>query len=217
MTKIRILLAEDHLLVREGLKLLVDNQLDMETVGEASDGRQAVALAAELRPDVVVLDVSMPRMNGLKATEALKQACPEVKVLALTRHTDVGFVQGLLGAGASGYVVKQSAPAELLDAIRAIAAGGRYLDPAVAGKILDRFARSRARSDAEPLDELSERETEVLRLIARGYSNKDVAARLEISVKTVEAHKANSMRKLGMRSRIDLVRFAVLKGWLNET
>jgi two-component system response regulator NreC len=217
MTKIRILLAEDHLLVREGLKLLIDNQIDMETVGEASDGRAAVDLAVELKPDVVILDVSMPRMNGLEATEALKHACPEAKVLTLTRHLDVGFVQGLLGAGASGYVVKQSAPAELLGAIRAVAAGGRYLDPAIAGKIIDKFARSHTRSAVEFRDELSERETEVLRLIARGYSNKEIATRLEISVKTVEAHKANSMRKLDIRSRIDLVRYAVLKGWLNET
>jgi DNA-binding NarL/FixJ family response regulator len=216
MTKIRVLLAEDHHLVREGLKLLVDNQSDMETVGEASDGRAAVRLAAELHPDVVIMDVSMPGLNGLKATESLKKICPETKVLVLTRHTDEGFVHQLLGAGASGYGVKQSAPSELLGAIRAVALGGRYLDPAIAGKVIDGFARSRTRSENEPASDLSDRETEILRLIARGYSNKEVAARLDISVKTVEAHKANAMRKLEMRGRIDLVRYAVLRGWLED-
>jgi DNA-binding NarL/FixJ family response regulator len=216
MAKIRVLLAEDHHLVREGLKLLVDNQPDMETVGEAGDGRAAVRLAEELRPDVVIMDISMPGLNGLKATEALKQACPDVRILTLTRHTDEGFVHQLLRAGASGYVLKQSAPTELLGAVRAVAAGGSYLDPAIAGKVIDSFARSRTGSQAESRTALSERETDVLRLIARGYSNKEVAARLEISVKTVEVHKANAMRKLDMRSRIDLMRYAVLRGWLQD-
>lgn len=216
MTKIRVLLAEDHHLVREGLKLLVDNQPDMETVGDASDGRDAVRLAEHLRPDVVVMDISMRGMNGLKATEALRQACPETKVLALTRHTDEGFVRQLLAAGAAGYVIKQSAPAELLGAIRAVAAGLRYLDPAIAGKVIDGYARPSARPKTDQSNSLSERETEILRLIARGYSNKEVAARLEISVKTVEAHKANAMRKLDITGRIDLVRYAVLQGWLED-
>jgi DNA-binding NarL/FixJ family response regulator len=216
MTKIRVLLAEDHQLVREGLKLLVDNQPDMETIGDASDGRAAVRLAEQLRPDVVIMDVSMPGMNGLRATETLTQSCPGTKVLVLTRHTDEGFVHQLLRAGASGYVVKQSAPAELLAAVRAVAAGGRYLDPAIAGKVIDGFARSRASMESDAPTDLSERETEVLRHIARGYSNKEVAARLEVSVKTVEAHKANAMRKLEMRGRIDLVRYAVLRGWLED-
>jgi DNA-binding NarL/FixJ family response regulator len=216
MTKIRVLLAEDHQLVREGLKLLVDNQPDMETIGDASDGRAAVRLAEQLRPDVVIMDVSMPGMNGLRATETLTQSCPGTKVLVLTRHTDEGFVHQLLRAGASGYVVKQSAPAELLAAVRAVAAGGRYLDPAIAGKVIDGFARARASMESDAPTDLSERETEVLRLIARGYSNKEVAARLEVSVKTVEAHKANAMRKLEMRGRIDLVRYAVLRGWLED-
>lgn len=217
MTKIRVLLAEDHHLVREGLKLLVDNQPDMETVGDASDGHGAVRLSEQLRPDVVVMDISMRGMNGLKATEALRQVCPETKILALTRHTDEGFVRQLLAAGAAGYVIKQSAPAELLGAIRAVAAGLRYLDPAIAGKVIDGYARPSARPETDHAHNLSERETEILRLIARGYSNKEVAARLEISVKTVEAHKANAMRKLDITGRIDLVRYAVLQGWLEDT
>ena len=219
MTKLRILLADDHETVRAGLKLIVNAQADMEVVGEASDGREAVARASKLLPDIIVMDVSMPHLNGLKATERLNEVCPQVKVLTLTRHTDEGYLQLILRAGASGYVLKQSPPAELLHAIRAVAAGGKYLDPAVTGKVMGAYAERSAsfRGDAKGGRELSEREAEVLRLIAWGHSNKEIAARLEVSVKTVEAHKANSMRKLGMQSRIDIVRFALLQGWLQDT
>ncbi|MDT7688894.1 MAG: hypothetical protein QOE46_1653 [Acidobacteriota bacterium] len=219
MTKLRILLADDHETVRAGLKMIVGAQADMEVVGEASDGHAAIARAQELLPDIVVMDVSMPHLNGLKATEKLKQVCPQVKVLTLTRHTDDGYLQQLLRAGASGYVLKQSPPAELLHAIRAIAAGGKYLDPAVAGKVMGDYARRSAsfRVDAEGGREISDRESEVLRLIAWGHSNKEIAAHMKISVKTVEAHKANAMKKLGMLSRIDIVRFAMLQGWLQDT
>lgn len=219
MTKLRILLAEDHETVREGLRLIVNAQSDMEVVGEAGDGRAAVARAQELLPDIVLMDVSMPHLNGLKATEKLKALCPQVKVLTLTRHTDYGYLQQLLRAGASGYVLKQSRPAELLHAIRAVAAGGKYLDPSVAGKIIGDYAGTRTASlrEAQRGHELSEREAEVLRLIAWGHSNKEIAARLSLSVKTVEAHKANAMRRLGMTSRIDIVRFALLQGWLQDT
>src|SRR5689334_16434017 len=136
MTKLRILLADDHETLRAGLKMIVNAQADMEVVGEAGDGRTAVACAEELLPDVVVMDVSMPHLNGLKATEKLKQLCPRVHVLALTRHTDDAYLQQILRAGASGYVLKQSPPAELLRAIRAVVAGGKYLDPAITGKVL---------------------------------------------------------------------------------
>ncbi len=213
--KLRILLVEDHELVREGVRVLVGTQADMEVVGEAGDGRTAIRLAEELRPDVVVMDISMPDMNGLQATEKLKRLRPEIKILTLTRHTDVGFLQQLLGAGASGYILKQSASTELLSAIRAVASGGNYLDPAVAGKVIG-FARARAKPRADSQGSVSEREAEVLRLIALGYSNKEIAARLEISVKTVEVHKANAMRKLDMGSRIDIVRYAMLQGWLQD-
>ena len=215
MTKIRVLLAEDHETVREGLKLLVNSQTDMECVGEAGDGRAAIQLAEELQPDVVVMDVTMPRLNGLKATAKLKQCCPEVNVLTLTRHTEDGYLKELLRAGASGYVLKQSASIELLRAIRAVAKGGNYLDPAVAGKVMS-FAGKPARASADAGNDLSDREAEVLRFIAWGYSNKEIGARLDISVKTVEAHKANCMKKLGLTSRIDIVRFALLQGWLQD-
>jgi DNA-binding NarL/FixJ family response regulator len=162
------------------------------------------------------MDVSMPQLNGLKATEKLTQSCPQVKVLTLTRHTDDGYLQLLLKAGASGYVLKQSNPAELLHAIRAVARGGRYLDPAIAGKIMGSYTRQPNLSGTSSAAELSDREAEVLRKIAWGYSNKEIAAQLSLSVKTIEAHKANAMRKLGMHSRIDIVRFALLQGWLED-
>ena len=217
MKKLRILLADDHVTVREGVKMIINAQTDMEVVAEAADGRGAVAEAEAVRPDVVVMDVSMPRVNGLKATEMLKECCPEVKVLALTRHQDDGYLQQLLRAGAAGYVLKQSRPAELLQAIRAIGEGGSYLDPAVAGRVIGDYGRRRqAAPTAAGAGTLSSREEEVLRLIAWGYSNKEIAARLDLSVKTVETHKANGMHKLQMRSRIDIVRFALLQGWLED-
>ena len=214
MSKIRVLLAEDHLTVRHGVRMLLDAQPDIECVGEAGDGQAALRLAQELAPDVVLMDVTMPEMNGLKATERLCETCPGARVVALTRHTDRGYMQQLLRAGAAGYVLKQSDPAVLLQAVRAVAAGGDYLDPAIAGKAISGFFGRRGGSVGEVY--LSDRETEVLRLIALGHSNKEIAARLSLSVKTVEAHKANAMRKLDMTSRIDIVRYAVLQGWLGE-
>jgi len=215
--KLRILLADDHVTVREGVKMIINAQKDMEVVAEAADGRGAVAEAQAVRPDVVVMDVSMPRVNGLKATEMLTECCPEVKVLALTRHQDDGYLQQLLRAGAAGYVLKQSRPAELLQAIRAIGEGGSYLDPAVAGRVIGDYGRRRQPvTTVAGAGTLSSREEEVLRLIAWGYSNKEIATRLDLSVKTVETHKANAMHKLQMRSRIDIVRFALLQGWLED-
>lgn len=215
MEKIRVLIAEDHETVREGLKLILSAQSDMEVVGDAGDGRAAVELAQRLNPDVVIMDISMPGMNGLKATGTLKNCCPESHVLALTRHKDDGYLQQILTAGASGYVLKQSSPSELIHAIRAVAKGGKYLDPTVAGKVMGRFVgRS---TSTEKLSEITEREAEVLRLISWGHSNKDIANRLGLSVKTVEVHKTNAMKKLGMNSRIDIVRYAVLQGWMEST
>ena len=215
--RLRVLLAEDHEMVREGLKALVNAQPDMEVVGEASGGRLAVRLAQELQPDVVVMDITMPELNGLKATEQVKQLCPQVRVLALTRHTDAGFIQQLFAAGASGYVLKQSASSELVRAIRTVASGGNFLDPQITGKVIGGYISQQTSVGDDPQGELSERESEVLRLIAWGHSNKEIAARLQISVKTVEAHKANTMKKLGLNSRIDIVRYALLRGWLQDT
>lgn len=214
MTALRIFIAEDHETVREGLRLIIDAQTDMEVCGEAGDGRAALKLAQELQPDIVVMDVTMPELNGLKATRQLKQLCPQMKILTLTRHTDNAYLQELLRAGASGYVLKQSSSNELLRAIRSIAKGGNYLDPAIAGRVIGGFARQKVAPNSQAV--LSDRESEVLRQIAWGYSNKEIAAELLISVKTVEAHKANAMRKLDFGSRIDIVRFAILQGWLED-
>jgi two-component system response regulator NreC len=214
MSKLRIMLADDHETVREGLKMIVNAQDDMEVVGSVGDGQEAVARAQELLPDVLVMDISMPKLNGLKATEKLTKICPEVKVLTLSRHADDGYIRELLAAGACAYVLKQSAPSELIHAIRAVAAGGKYIDPKLTAKVVESYSDRSSRSEAKGI--LTDRESEVLRLIALGYSNKEIAARLSLSVKTIEVHKANAMRKLNFTSRIDLVRYAVLQGWLQD-
>lgn len=216
MAKLRVYLADDHAVVREGLKSLIDSQPDMQVSGEAGDGRTACRQVQELQPDVVVMDVSMPEMNGARATEEIKQTCPQVKVVALTVHEDKGYLRQLLEAGASGYVLKRAAAEELIQAIRTVAAGGVYLDPAVVGTVVRSFVRKPGK-DAAAENDLSEREAEVVRLLAQGYSNKEIAGRLGLSVKTVETYKARSLEKLGLHSRADLVRYAVQRGWLQDT
>jgi len=213
---VRVLLADDHVVVRHGLKLLIDSQPDMAVVGEASDGDTAIQSAIELKPDVIVMDISMPGTNGLVATRTLKQRQPDVAIVTLTRHGDDAYLQELLRAGVSAYVLKQSAPTELLQAIRAAAAGAQYLDSALTSRVTAAFL-GKPRRDARPSAAVSERESEVLRLIASGYSNKEIASRLSLSVKTVETHKANAMRKLDLNGRIDIVKYAVLQGWLRHT
>jgi DNA-binding NarL/FixJ family response regulator len=203
--------------VRHGLKLLIDSQADMKVVSEASDGGAAVEQARHLRPDVVVMDISMPGMNGLVATRTLKQTHPDAVVVILTRHGDDAYLQELLRAGADGYVLKQSAASELLQAIRATAAHGQYLDSALTGRVTAGFLARSGRKALATGASLTERESEVLRLIAAGHSNKEIAAQLELSVKTVEVHKANAARKLGLRGRIDIVKYALLQGWLSDT
>jgi DNA-binding NarL/FixJ family response regulator len=216
MSRLRVFLADDHELIREGLRALVSSQADMECVGEAADGRAAVEHVQRLMPDVAVLDISMPGFNGLQAAKRLKECCPKVKLITLTRHTDDGYLQQLLKAGVSGYVLKQSASTVLLTAVRAVVAGNLFLDPAITGKVIGNYVGKVAGRGPPPQNDLSEREEEVLRLIAWGYSNKEIAARLDLSVKTVEAHKANAMRKLDMHGRIDIVRFAILQGWMRD-
>jgi two-component system, NarL family, response regulator NreC len=212
VSRIRVLLAEDHETVRQGLKLLVSGQPDMEVIGEAGDGRTAVARVCDLHPTVAVLDIAMPGMNGLAATRDIRRLAPDTAVVALTRYDDEGYVQELIAAGALGYVLKQSAARELLEAIRAAARGVRYLDSTLGTRI------TTARSTRQPSirTRISDREGEVLRAIALGHSNKDIARDLGLSVKTVEVHKANAIRKLGLRGRIDIVRFAILQGWLQQ-
>ena len=217
MNKLRIILAEDHETIRDGLKLLVNSRSDMEVIGEADNGRKALQLADETSPDVVVMDISMPELNGLQATKKLKEKCPKVNVLILTRHTEPGYLQELLQAGASGYVLKQSKSEELIRAILAVAAGQTYLDPAVTERAVTQLRESGQDTRKVHNANLTAREADVLRLIALGYVNKEVAARLNLSVKTVEAHKSNAMNKMGMKSRVDIVRYAILQDWLQDT
>jgi DNA-binding NarL/FixJ family response regulator len=216
MSTIRVLLADDHETVRQGLRLLLDAQPDMKVVGEAGDGRTAVERCRALRPDVVVMDVTMPELNGLAATRLLKESQPQTAVVALTRHHDEAYVQELLRAGAAGYVLKQSPSAELIRGIRAAATGGQYLDSQLADAVTRNYLkRNSPMHEKKPA--LSERETEVLRHMAWGLSNKEIAGQLDLSVKTVEVHKANAMRKLNLRGRIDIVRYALLQGWLQDS
>jgi DNA-binding NarL/FixJ family response regulator len=210
---ITVLLAEDHEMVREGLRLLVNAQQDMRVVSEAGDGRMAVTRARETRPNVVVLDLSMPEMNGLAATNSLRTELPSAGIVVLTRHGDHAYVEQLLAAGVCAYVLKQSPSNELLTAIRSAASGQTYVDPALRPEN-GSWTQPRRRRPERPA--ITERETAVLRLMAVGHSNKDIGAGLGISVKTVEVHKANAMRKLKLAGRTDVVRYAAINGWLQD-
>jgi two-component system response regulator NreC len=216
MDKLRILLADDHAVVREGLKTLINAQPDMEVVGEASDGLGVWEQARDCRPDVVIMDISMPQLNGAAATAQIKQHDPDVKVLALSVHEDTGYLRQALEAGAAGYVLKRAAADTLIQAIRIVAEGGVYLDPLIAGKVASSLVGRPIVGGEAPAAELSEREADVIRLIAQGYSNKEIATQLGLSVKTVETYKARAMEKLKLDSRVAIVRYALQRGWLQE-
>jgi DNA-binding NarL/FixJ family response regulator len=217
MNSLRIFLADDHTVMREGLKSLVNAQADMNVIGEADNGRATLQRVRELQPDVIILDVSMPDLNGIQVTERLRRTCQNVTVLVLTAHDDNGYLRQLLEVGASGYVLKKAAAEELINAIRVVAAGGVYLDPSLAGKVVGGYLGNRRPGSKPQANDLSEREAEVMRLVAWGYTNKEVAAYLRISVKTVETHKANIMQKLDLKSRVEMVRYALRQGWLRAT
>jgi DNA-binding NarL/FixJ family response regulator len=217
MKKLRILLADDHKVVREGLRLLIDSQSDMHVVGEAANGKEVLLKTRNLKPDVVVMDLSMPELNGLQATEQLKVEYPKIKVIVLTAHEDESYLRQLCKVGAVGYVLKRSAGDELIKAIDAVAKGGVYFEAALAGKALARqVTRSPVKGESRS-DELSEREKEVLIMMAWGYSNKEIAGHLTLSVKTVETYKMRIGEKLRLRSRTEMVQYALRQGWLNET
>lgn len=213
----RVFLADDHPVVLSGIKALVAADDGLELVGEAQDGQTALRRAIELRPDVAVLDLSMPGLNGIEVTRKLLAVCPQCRVLVLTVHEDGAYLRQLLELGIAGYVLKRSATEELSRGIHAVAAGGLYLDPAIAGRALGRGGQpAQAAGEGGAVADLSTRELEVLRLAAIGHSNKTIAARLQIGVKSVETYKTRAMAKLGFRSRVEVVRFALSKGWLSE-
>ena len=209
MKKIRILLADDHVMVRQGFRLILAAQPDMEIVGEADNGREAVELAGKLHPDVVVMDVAMPDLNGIEATRRLAASSPRTRVLALSMHKDSVYVREILRAGARGYLLKDAFDRDLLSAVRAVAGGEGYLSPTVSDAVLTDYRRH----VTDPLDRLSSREREVLQLIAEGKTNKEIATALKLSVYTVDAHRGRIMEKLNLHSVGELVRFAV-RHWL---
>jgi two-component system response regulator NreC len=214
---LRIMLVEDHETVRAGLRLLIDHQPDMTVVAEASTGEEAVRAGQREDVDLVVMDLSMPGSSGLLAARALRDSRPELKVVVLTRHSDQTYLQELLRAGVAAYVLKQSPHSELLHAIRAAADGRQHIDSALTRHIAAPFLDAVRRKRHTGVPSVTDRELSALRLSAQGYSNKEIAQRLDVVVKTVEVHKANGMRKLCLNGRIELLQFAVLQGWLDDS
>jgi DNA-binding NarL/FixJ family response regulator len=213
MSTIRVLIADDHAIVRDGVRALLTLSDDMTVVGEAANGREAIDLARRLRPDVILMDIAMPGLGGLEATIEIRRENPEAKILVLTQYEDREYIRRFLKAGVSGYVLKKAAGSELTSAIRAVHRGGLVLDPEVAREAMrDQAASSEAGGAADPYDALTDREKQVLKLVAEGHSNKDVAEQLGISVKTAMSHREHIMQKLDLHSRTELIRFAIQQG-----
>jgi len=211
MKRIRILLADDHAVVRQGFKMILSAQPDMEIVGEAGNGREAVELAGQLHPDIIVMDVAMPELNGIEATRRLAASEPHSRVVALSMHKDSVYVREILRAGARGYLLKDSPAPDLLAAVRAVASGEGFLSPAVSDAVLNDYRRH----VTNPVDLLSSREREVLQMLAEGKTNKEIAGILNLSVYTVDAHRGRIMEKLNLHSINELVRFAVRNGLID--
>jgi len=215
-SKIRVVIADDHAILRSGLRLLINSQPDMEVVSEAPNGEAAIQAAQETKPDVALMDLTMPRTGGMRALQEIVRVCPKTRVLVLTMHDDPAYLRSVLAAGASGYVLKRSVDAELLTAIRAVHRGGTFVDPSLADVLVqDVLAKKGAKADPKrPINILSERELQVLRLVARGYSSQQIATQILVGVKTVETYRSRLAQKLGLRTRSDMVRFAVQMGLL---
>ncbi len=209
--KTRVLLADDHAVVRQGFRLILAAQPDMEIVGEAANGREAVELGETLQPDVIVMDVAMPELNGIEATRRLAASAPRTRVLALSMHKDSVYVREILRAGARGYLLKDAIDRDLLAAVRAVARGEGYLSPAVSDAVLSDYRRH----VTDPLDLLTSREREVLQMIAEGKTNKEIASILNLSVYTIDAHRGRIMEKLNLHSTTELVRFALRQGLID--
>lgn len=209
---IRILLADDHEIVRQGLRSLLEKELDIEVVSEADDGRKALGLVRELLPDVIVMDIAMPNLNGADATRRIVREFPKVKVIALSMHSNRAFVADMLKAGASGYVLKECSVDELIEAIRAVAAGDKYLSSKVAGVVVSDYVKRLSGSAESPLETLTDREREVLQLVSEGKNTKHIALQLHVSTKTIEANRRNIMEKLDAHSIAELVKIAILGG-----
>jgi DNA-binding NarL/FixJ family response regulator len=208
MTKIRVLIADDHPMVRLGLRATISAQTDMEVVGEAEDGKQAIDLALDEQPDIVVIDLTMPEIGGVEATEVILDNCERTKVLALTMHEATPFLKSFLAAGGSGYLLKKTAGKDLLTAIRTVHRGVRYLDPKLGERLLEELVHH-GRADRQSSAELSQREREVVRFVAQGYSSQQVADRMRISAKTVESYRSRIAQKLGLKTRPEIVRYAI--------
>jgi two-component system response regulator NreC len=209
----RVLLADDHPIMRAGIRLLLENESDIDIVGEADNGLKAVEMTQSLRPDVVIMDISMPDLDGFEATRRICQSCPNTRVLVLTMYDSEEHFFEILKAGAVGYVPKKAAPTDLISALRSVYAGGVFIYPTVARSLVnDYLRRAEGGSEQESLGGLTDRERQVLRMIAEGRSNKEIADALVLSVKTVERHRANIMEKLGLHSRTALVKYAIRKG-----
>ncbi len=215
MSKMRILIADDHAIVREGLRTLLEVQPDIEIVGEATDGEEAVNKTKEIQPDIVLMDITMPGMNGLEATRQIKQNNPDVRILVLTMHEGDEYFFKFLDVGASGYFIKGGSSTELISALRAVWQGGVFLYPTMAKKLLsDYLQRVKVGSDKERYDGLTNREREIVKLIAEGYTNQEIAERLVLSVTTVQTHRAHIMAKLGLHSPTELVKYALRRGFI---
>jgi two-component system response regulator NreC len=214
--KIRVMIADDHAILRAGLRMLVNAQADMEVVSEASDGEQAVQVARETRPDVALLDLTMPRVGGMKALQEMARDCREIRVLVLTMHDDPAYLRSALAAGASGYLLKRAVDAELIAAIRAVHRGGIFVDPRLANVLVQDVTakRSTKAGSTGPAKILSRRELQVLRLVARGYTSAEIAKQIFVGVKTIETYRSRLAEKLGLRTRSDVIRFAVQMGLL---